>query len=267
MVTAIPKDLMKSVGSLSGACLGVTSVPFDWSEGFSETWETIMPSAAGITLAEVKVALEDGSFPCPDSNPYEMTCEELKELLENGGLTPDVELEAGEELTAERTAEVGAELLAQVEREYDAGVEFLEEWRDAYREMTNESDRFAPMMSYYYPLPDYRGDSAEDQKVLDSHGGACVLVDVGGEVVLALAGGGMDLRIDICLSYMLLGYLPPLYYCDLPHFAGQGLDEKMKWVLDGCVESCRRVIRDAKWTAKKLKDYKKELGSKKKKSA
>lgn len=258
---SIPSQLMKlnAVKTLSGSCVGVTSVPFDWSKGFGDTWDTIKPNASGLTLAEIKKLLEDGSFGCPDPNPYAMTCEQLRELLEDGSFNPDVEFDANEQYTNKRRMSIEADLLSQVEREFEADDSFLPEWWDAYDEMVGDSNSFSPMMNYYYPIPGYRWDRFEDQRLLDMHGGSCVLVEVGDEVALALVGGWMDLREDICLSYMLLGYLPPLAYCDLPHFAGRTLDARMKWLLAGCLETCRRASRDAKSTAKKVRDYRKSL--------
>jgi len=108
------------------------------------------------------------------------------------------------------------------------------------------------MMNYAYPLPEYHisNDACSDQALLDTEGGAAVLVSIGEEYYLALAGGGMDLSWDICLAYMLLGYLPPVHFCGLPGFAGKKLDAKAQWVIDGCRESCRLA---AMWAQQKIK--------------
>jgi len=47
----------------------------------------------------------------------------------------------------------------------------------------------------------------------------------------------MDLSWDICEGYMLLGYLPPVHFCDLPAFAGMKLNAKNKWIINGCIRA------------------------------
>ena len=85
----------------------------------------------------------------------------------------------------------------------------------------------APMMNYYYLLPYYEGDPGADQARLYQSSANVVLVKITGVdddedvYALALSGGGMDLSWDICHAYILLGYAPPIQFCDLPDFAGQ----------------------------------------------
>lgn len=100
------------------------------------------------------------------------------------------------------------------------------------------AEQEGPMMSYYYPL-------SED---LDTHEAARKLVDlplcvvtVGDEIGLALTGGGMDLSWQICEAFMVLGYLPPFHFCDLPAMSGRGTSAKDRWIAVGCQKTCTVV--------------------------
>ena len=63
------------------------------------------------------------------------------------------------------------------------------------------------------------------------------MVNLDDESVLALAGAGMDFSWDICRTYILLGYLPPFHFCDLPQMAGYSDDV----IRDACIKSCEAV--------------------------
>ncbi len=109
---------------------------------------------------------------------------------------------------------------------------------DALRDLIQENPSgYEPMMSYYYPLPGFDGDASAAQATLDNAGvGACIVAEVDGAAVLALAGGGMDLSWDICRAYIALGYYPPVHYAGkLPKMAGES-DTATAAV---CLEACR----------------------------
>jgi hypothetical protein len=113
--------------------------------------------------------------------------------------------------------------------------EALEMIRDHIQD--NAHEMYAPVMSYYYPLPDLRMSAEAAQAKLDTIRTSCVVVLVGDEPALALAGGGMDLSWDICRAYIALGYYPPAHFAgDLPL---QG--EADVSTAEVCVESCRIV--------------------------
>lgn len=107
-----------------------------------------------------------------------------------------------------------------------------------------------PMMSYWYPVD-----------IDDTREAALALVDtclcvvtVEGKTGLALTGGGMDLRWEICEAFMILGFLPPLYHCDLPGMAGKNVDSKRnRWIVAGCLKSCRVAASWAQSTASRLR--------------
>jgi hypothetical protein len=115
-----------------------------------------------------------------------------------------------------------------------------------------ESDADAPMMSYYYPLPDHKTFDADDAlKLADLP--LCLVnfsdgnwrgdeADDRPDWALALTGGGMDLSWEIAEAHMRLGLLPPLFTCALPKYAGKNLQDPVAaWVIAGCRRSAEAV--------------------------
>ncbi len=126
-----------------------------------------------------------------------------------------------------------------------------------------------PMMNYYYPLPSYHGDPEADQALLVQSSANVVLVKLMGGgfdaedfYAVALSGAGMDFSLDICHAYIMLGYSPPLAFCDLPIFAGQDYrKEPYASIIKACLQSVqsaqnrldlkRQKLTDAQsWTGK-----------------
>ena len=99
-----------------------------------------------------------------------------------------------------------------------------------------------PMMNYYYPISADKY-SLENAKALadlpvclvwfleDNHHD--------GKAGLALTGGGQDLSWEICEAYMILGYLPPIHFTDLPDMAGLRMTRRVRRILSACQESLR----------------------------
>jgi hypothetical protein len=97
-----------------------------------------------------------------------------------------------------------------------------------------------PMMCYFYPLPE----------AVDVHGSAraiahlplCVVEftsgPMAGTFALALTGGGQNLAWEICEAFMLLGYLPPSHFADLPAICGRGFSARDRWIASGCLRTC-----------------------------
>ena len=116
---------------------------------------------------------------------------------------------------------------------------------------TLQRPEVAPMMNYYYELPYYEGDPEEDQLTLYQSSANVVLVrmlnikDNGDSYALALSGGGMDLSWDICHAYILLGYAPPLHFCDLPDFGQDNSQEPYNLILKACLQSAKFVAERA----------------------
>lgn len=129
--------------------------------------------------------------------------------------------------------------------------------RETVREKMTESEIYCPMMNYIYPLPDLKHTPEKAQELIEHTN--CVVVLIDGEPFMALSGGGMDLSWDICEAYMLLGYLPPLHFCELPDFAGKQLTETAKWIIDGCRKSCEVSMQQGKRLLERLDNTEKYL--------
>lgn len=88
-----------------------------------------------------------------------------------------------------------------------------------------------PMMNYRYPTGDSEDNVGGYGNATDAAGAAyrlrdlplCV-VEYNDDIALALSGGGMDLSWEIIEAFVLLGYMPPVHFCDLPGMAGRGPD-------------------------------------------
>jgi hypothetical protein len=252
---------MTPVGELSCAALDAGAVDFNFGEGYGETWETIYPDVRKLDLGKLKGVLEDKGKDLPDPNPWEMDAGQLAELL------GEIGLEADEGEKGDKEALLKAVISAYDDGDVDAEEKFSA-WRDALEEaIQDDPDAYTPMMNYYYPLPGYRGDPSEDQQKLDDAGLAVVLVTVNDETVMALAGGGMNLGEDICLGYMVLGYLPPLKFSDPGNFYRSRNPEVREWLLAACIEGAKWVERNAKYRRQRLaefrKDWRKKLKEKK----
>jgi hypothetical protein len=135
-------------------------------------------------------------------------------------------------------------------REYKAADsdEKPEDWDDEidgeYTGVVIDEEASGPMMNYYYPLPEFRGDETTSQKALYDLP-LCLVhfteeeQDRGApEYALALTGGGMDLSWEICEAFMRLGYLPPVHFAEsIPEMCGRGDSPRDKWILAGCRRS------------------------------
>lgn len=153
--------------------------------------------------------------------------------------------------------------------DYDFSQGYPDVW-DVALELTEEeydNQEWTPMMNYMYPLPsEFERDmdklfGAEWQKkikkVLDNT--TLVYFHESGDYFLALTGGGMDLSWEICASYIGLGYLPPVHFCDLPRMSGIDMkNPKARRVVRACLRSAEVAGIWANQTTKKLKGFLKE---------
>jgi len=103
-----------------------------------------------------------------------------------------------------------------------------------------------PMMNYLYPLPEFEKimrtngwDEVQVARELRRTVPLCLVLFEDGEYALALTGAGMDFSWDICEAYIRCGYLPPVYFCNLPDFAGQRLTPTRRKI----ISCCRRSIK------------------------
>lgn len=130
----------------------------------------------------------------------------------------------------------------------------LEDAQEQCEEVAQDRpDRWEPMMNYYYPLGKL-DDPGAAQRVLDGLG-PVVVVELDGEYVLALAGGGMDFSWEICQAHLALGFYPPLHFCELPRMSGRGDSDRDLAILAGCVESAEIAARWAQNTVKRLGEW------------
>jgi hypothetical protein len=130
-----------------------------------------------------------------------------------------------------------------------------------------------PMMSYFYPLPDEPPSVDVAAKAI-AHLPVCLvhfMPDDEDSWALALTGGGMDLSWEICEAFMLLGYLPPVHFADLPAMSGRGVNERDRWIASGCLKSCEVAAGWATGRAQRLKrtlaDARKRAAAKKTRGA
>ena len=117
-----------------------------------------------------------------------------------------------------------------------------------------------PMMNFFYPISGMHGINPETAAEALVNLPLCVVyMNDTEEHGLALTGGGMDLSWQICEAYMLLGYLPPVHFSDLPEMCGRGKSKRDKWIIAGCIASCRGMAQRANRQAKRLKETRKRL--------
>lgn len=239
---------------LSCAAIASEPVDFDFGEGFGETWETVYPDVRSWNLEKCREYLDDQGRGFPDPDPFIETTD-ASDLFE---LAVELGVEGFED-TGETSApvvpddvgwnvdDIRAAIISAIDNEEIDGIE---DWRERVEEAMQDSDGFAPMMNYYYPLPHLRM-SAEDAQEAIVGTGACVVVLVNDEPVLALAGGGMDLSPDICRAYIALGYYPPTYFGNGLSRLGVGYDGLSRETVEICLEAARI---SARWSQNAVTD-------------
>lgn len=102
-----------------------------------------------------------------------------------------------------------------------------------------------PMMDYWYPV---KLPHLADAALAIAHLPLCVVEFENGATGLALTGGGMNLSWEICEAFILLGYLPPVHFCDLPGMAGKYKEKGTQEIIARCTESCKVA---ASWANRK----------------
>lgn len=248
-------DKYPSVDGLLCDAVGVRPVNYDWRDNWDDGdgWEAIRPDADNLTLEQCKAILDDAGRGISSDlvNPWDMDKDYLRDELKSCGDDAD-EVDKIDDI----------EWLREAMASYinDETCDGIDAWRDAVRELfDDEPDRFEPMINYYYPLPDYdERRSGRDALALDQNV-PLTLVRIGDEYALALTGGGMDLSWQICEAYMIVGYLPPLHFANLPHYSGLTLDGKTKWVIDGCVRAAEVLGQQAAAQKQRLKQLAKSI--------
>lgn len=98
-------------------------------------------------------------------------------------------------------------------------------------------DVSGPMMNYSYAVP-YWDQAPQVAASRISHLPLCVVeFPDASSIHLALTGGGMDLSWEICEAFILLGFLPPAHFADLPAMSGYPRDDDHRKVMDACLAS------------------------------
>jgi hypothetical protein len=113
----------------------------------------------------------------------------------------------------------------------------------SHNDVTNDTDcegwieSTFPMMNYGYAISAERVGGLEAAARLLVDLPVC-LVEYDDVTYLALTGGGMDLSWELAQAYLLLGWLPPLEFCDLSSDADP-LTAARRWVMRGARASIR----------------------------
>jgi len=202
---------------LSFDAVDVTASDFDWfDEETRERWEYVYPDLTDLGLKELRAIADATSeearkaldAECHDFDPVDGAC--------------DFCLADSREECEEEQEGPAAEALAT--------------W---FQENPDEAD-LDPQMNYAYPLPGGADPGSLQAELIEHHLPLCV-VELDGEPVMALTGGGMDLSWEICRAYMVAGFMPPYHWAKrLPAMAGDFAEWK-PGVLVHALESCKCI--------------------------
>ncbi len=185
-------EIARTVADLREGTVDVVPVDRDWSEGYGETWDYV----------------EAPSCPhCGDSARW-FDVQDLLEIAHGLGSTEDIDrlVEVAHEKADDYSTWRCTDPLCG-----DFGVEI-----DPF-----DGGAEGPMMSYGYPLPDGISLDESDADKLRDLPLCIVRRDDGENYELALTGGGMNLSWEICHAFVLLDYLPPAHFAELPAMCGR----------------------------------------------
>lgn len=171
---------------------------------------------------------------------------------------------ASDEQMRERVKGLYVDTVDVKPRNYDFGQGYAEKWEIALdlTEEEMENEYYFPMMNYIYPLPfDFENDMERKfgsnwKKEIKSklNNTTIVYFPEEEEYAMALTGGGMNLSWEICESFVNLGYLPPVHFCDLPRMAGKKIEGKNKLIVFACMRSAEISKIWGERTKEKLED-------------
>jgi hypothetical protein len=217
--TLIPPHITEAVKNLSSGALGSKPVDFDFGKGYPETWD-YTPAAWCETCGAIVVSGDDHNFTLVDVDGAPVTNPDDGQVITVGSE------DGGDD-------EWGEFIALRGEVDSWKACEYAD--RDA-RDLDPHCE--GPVMSYYYPL-DLSDPSDAARKLVDT---CLVVVDVGGVTGLALNSGGMDLSWEICEAFILLGFLPPTHFADLPSMAGLAASEGNLTIIAACQRSTQVAI-------------------------
>jgi len=140
-----------------------------------------------------------------------------------------------------------ASVVLENAKHFDFSEGYGEKWEIALdlTEEEQENEEYFPM-NYIYPLPpeferDMEERFGEDWRRKIKEKLVCMtvvyIIDED-RYYLALTGAGMDFSWEICETYINLGYLPPIEFCDLPNLAGKDYSKpENKRIVLACLRS------------------------------
>lgn len=248
-------ELINGENNLSPDAIHETPVDVDWSEAFEqERAEIVYLNVESWDYQECIAWLIDHG--CHDEKIYpdfeEKNIDQLIEYLLN-----DAHIDEDEKQEFYSTTfHSGTEMRRCLYEKYINEIidDLIDDLREEIQErIQDELSQYEPVMNYAYPLPipGYWDDSLEElQNKIE---GICLtIVRLDGAPYLALTGGGMNLSWEICEAYILLGFLPPYHFCDLPKMCGRGKSERDKAILFACKSTCDLISNWALSTKQRL---------------
>jgi hypothetical protein len=220
--------------NLRNDLISAEPMDFNFGEGFTETWDLVYPSRDAdidviLSYLDDNQELDEDRWrtrETPMGSPvWQFACEcddpTWRDLEDHCGLCS-----------------------AEFE-------DFEDEVRDQFAEVVCERpEDWEPMMNYAYPAPGI--DAGEMQAMLI--GDPLCVVEINGGTFLALQGGGMDMRWEICAAYVALGHRPPVAFCDLPNMAGRGESASDRRLMEICAESCEMLASWHTRSAERLRE-------------
>ena len=148
----------------------------------------------------------------------------------------------------EEIKSLNCECIGYIPIDYDFSQGYIDDWEIPLdlTETEEENEEFSPMMNYMYPLPDEFESDMKNRFGSDwntkikplLNNTTLVYFNKEEKYYVVLTGGGMDLKWEICETYINLGYLPPIHYCGLPRFADLDKYSRNKYrIIKGCMRT------------------------------
>jgi hypothetical protein len=235
---------LPKIEDLSGDTIDSKPVEFDFSTGYGETWDIVQEYPEDWTAEDCKRFLDD--------NGRDYDSELTRYFHDLEALMPD---DATEELESSDTPEGLIKALdARLIDHTDEDSKHCTELRYLASEVLSNSDYNFPVMNYIYPLPS--GDADRIRGKVNNLVSTTLIHRLDTDTYgLALTGGGMDFSIEICKSFIALGYMPPVHFCDLPRMSGFPSSRFDRLVIEACKESCRIAIKRIGFTIYRLESF------------
>lgn len=221
------KALQKEFGNLNGICIDTMPLYFDFSQGFAETWDiAVLSYQDKCEECDGKGHIQCNE--CAADKPGRMVCD--------AGCKDGMIYDAAGNGTECNICDGDGYMDCNCKDEdYPEGRVECGKCDGEGEVVTEDPDRWSPMMHYIYPIKDEDFEPPDKPwDVLE----CTTLVDIKSMdgYALALTGSGMDFSWEICRSFVNLGYLPPVYFAKLPRM-GRGESDQDKQLLRACLYS------------------------------